>query len=551
MADKFVDFSATNDGDGTAFGQAASPGGVGAYNTLVGKTFAASDKVWIRRKTKTQTALTFNTLNVIYIGWPVSGDIYFATRPAAAQATWDPDAATYAEIDGLAATTPLVTVSTNSGQELHRLKIVTLSGTGTSTITFQSSVSTIVYNSWIENASTSIVAGVLTAISNTIKFDNCTLLHSGTGGTGFLINTAVGTYETEFINCVITGSSSMSTGRVLIFNNTATNYLIGCTITCSSTTMTGDMIVSANSASVIFMNDCTVDSDSTGNQVQIDVGAGVAGSNARLVAFNLTMNKGRTIFLTGSNYVHFRRFNQSTSGGTPPTYAIQASAPGTIVCGSNFTFQPGNTQGDIQVGNGIYYFLQNCTFASSTPMGPTPTDFPGVWVADDSSAVGFWKYRGQKGDTSSNSVSRTGGETFSLKFELSSGSAPFWKHMMPILPAFETIWVSLPASVSTITIYGAYKNYGADPPTQKDIWIETDYLDAGSGAHRAFSSSRQVNTTVLVADGSTWVGDTGLTIFKMTLTMTPGQACLAPIRLYHTKRVATAFVYIDPKPVVT
>src|SRR5262249_34973896 len=99
MADRFYDASASNDGDGTAFGQAGSPGAAGAYNTLASKSFSSGDKVWCRRQSKTITSqLTLSSDGAIFIGWPKSGDINYSTRPSAAQASWDGDSADYCEI---------------------------------------------------------------------------------------------------------------------------------------------------------------------------------------------------------------------------------------------------------------------------------------------------------------------------------------------------------------------------------------------------------------------------------------------------------------------
>jgi hypothetical protein len=94
MADIYIDFSATNDGDGTSPTQAASPGGVGAYNTPVGKDFGTGNQVWFRRNTSSEIAAWTigGSYTCDFISWPKSGGYFYDSRPSAARALWDGDA---------------------------------------------------------------------------------------------------------------------------------------------------------------------------------------------------------------------------------------------------------------------------------------------------------------------------------------------------------------------------------------------------------------------------------------------------------------------------
>lgn len=102
MADIFIDYSATFDGDGTTAAQAASNGAVGAFNLAGGNTYTANDKIWIRRHdddTKLETVKTDLVAGLWVIGWPNTYDREYANRPASGTSNgWDGDGAGYARI---------------------------------------------------------------------------------------------------------------------------------------------------------------------------------------------------------------------------------------------------------------------------------------------------------------------------------------------------------------------------------------------------------------------------------------------------------------------
>ena len=554
MANYYVDFSAVNDGDGTAYGQAAAPGGVGAWNTLVGHAVGAGGYVWIRRvaKAMTTTALTLTAAQAYYIGWPVSGDIYYAARPdGGAWAAWDGDAATYAEINWTTGAGMTVPALANTS-ELYRLKLK-ITTTGTICLTLTGGV--VAYNCWIENAGSSTSYGMCLYHSGTYysKFDNCTIKQTGAGAGGAVIYTAAATFNLAYINCTVLSTSPNLGTQLCYWTNAGTVYCIGCTFyTQFCPVAVPNVIFTNNVANILFMNDCVVDTDSVGSSISIIIGSGAATTAARLIAYNLTINRCRTIQISGASFVHFKKFAQTTLGAAPPTYAIQVFDPGTIICGSNFSFIPGNISGDIQVAPGVYYFLQNCIFANPvSPAGASPANWPGIWLMDEGGAVGNFRFYGQKGEMTSSGVVRSGGESFSFRFDMAGqyDSGYCWKQLAPMLGGMETIWVTLPASASTITLYGAYKGYGSNPPTAKDLWFELDY-QAGATTERTTSSTRSATPDALSADASSWSGDT-VTGFKLVIAVTPGTAGKCPIRLFHCKNVVNGIVYLDPKPVIT
>ncbi|HIF03310.1 MAG TPA: hypothetical protein EYQ84_08485, partial [Nitrospinaceae bacterium] len=91
MATIYIDFSAANDGDGVTAAQAGTPGGAGAFNTIVGH-ISDGDIVWIRRVGTYNLASQFVLPNGGEInGWPLSTDANYSSRPASGQASWDAD----------------------------------------------------------------------------------------------------------------------------------------------------------------------------------------------------------------------------------------------------------------------------------------------------------------------------------------------------------------------------------------------------------------------------------------------------------------------------
>lgn len=558
MADWFVDFSAANDGDGTAFGQAAGGGAAGAYNTLASKTFSSGDKVWIRRKSKTITAtLTLSQGGAIYIGWPQSGDTYFSTRPAAAQASWDADAVGYAEVTATTLFTPMVSIATNALQEFHRMKF-NCAYTGTSAMTSVSlAIQANFYNCWMEHAGTATSTTsqfVLNAAANGI-FKNCTLTAVGTAAgstppTQIVVIVSANNVVAQFVSCNITVTAAGSNTWVIFSATTSITgmdvFFIDCTMSAAATTANSTLVtLGATVSGSVYMNNVSLDTECNSSSTQTQISH--TSSTQSFFAHRFNLVKGRRIAMTTGAVVHFAKFNQTVASSD---YAIN-TGQGVVVTGTNFSFHPGNTLGDIQPSHGRYY-LRNCNFGSFSPLSRS-TDFPGICLAE-TSVPGDFKYISANGEIVSSNVHRSYGEAYSLKVELFPQAVPatfaYWNQLNLFSPEFEIILATLPAAASTVTIYGAYALYGSSPPTKDDIWFDLDYYDSGSGAHRTTVSSKTTGT--LTSDTSTWnLDNASLTPFKMSISVTPGQVCLCPIRLYMSKRSQTGYLYLDPKPVIT
>lgn len=98
------------------------------------------------------------------------------------------------------------------------------------------------------------------------------------------------------------------------------------------------------------------------------------------------------------------------------------------------------------------------------------------------------------------------------------------------------IWC--PASTQTITIY--IRSYGVWTvyPTASELFVEANYLDEGSGGHRARVVSNDV-----IADETTWVA--------FDVTLTPAQAGWVYLTVNLGKYEASKGIYVDIKPVIS
>lgn len=572
MGNVYVDFSASNDGDGSTHTQAASPGGAGAYNTLASKTFSSGDKVWIRRQSWTRTAtFTFNQAGVTYIGWPKSGDPYYSTRPSGAQAAWDGDSADYATITCTASvTTALVAVATSTGQEFHRHKILQGITAGGSIDAVALSIAADFFACWIENANNGSGTTTPRALSYSgtghAKLHDCTLRHSGTAsgsGTGQgapVYNSGSGVLE--LIGCAVeqTNTSWNPTSSLagMVVNNSAsgTIFLIDTTVESSATNYAGKsnsngLVNAATGGAAVFLRNVAIATDSTAQSCSLNsIGAAI------LDGLEVTFDPVCYVRIASNGArLGIASFQQAVAVSSG--YAIDLTGSGITLSGRDLDFASGNGSGDLNPGGsgGNLVLLQDVVFASATPLGAAPGNFRGVFCADFGGTVGLWKFYGPNGTVQSSNVARDAGEAFSLKFDMDSGTAgdALWRALLQTFPGFETIWVTVPSGSHTITVYGAHKGYGATPPNASEVWVDADFLADGSGARREFATSRDsaMVPAALASDASSWTGDSGLTSFKLELAVTAGQDGLVPVRFHSIKRTPSAYFYLDPKAIVS
>lgn len=544
MADKYIDFSATNDGDGTTPAQAASPGGVGAWNKLSSASVVGADKVWMRRVGTDTITLdhTFSVASVSWIGWPKVQDPEYAGRTAAGISQgWDSDGGDY----------PLVTCSVSfrrlivnaSGIKVHRIKYNNTNVTNTGEVfrVTTSGTNADLYEVFVDSDSTSSAAINIFSINAKCTVKKCTVDSLSTAvSAGGLFGVATTAGDSKLIQC-----NTLGTSELYSYYNFGISCLFdSCTVNTTGTNNRGFFLVVPSNVKIFVINCEAILSSGTTNQpMQLD------GGNGTIEIRNFKC-RGRFLTLTcpGGTY-NIKKFTQTGSS----TFGMNVGRNCVLVV-ENVTFSAGNTN-NFQLGDNTLVLGRNVVMAGNPVYDTTIRVWPGIFISDYDGVVNDWKMVNSLGKIESSAVVRTGGETFSAKFELTVNNPTTLPNEAGVelgKEGFETIWVNVTSGgARTVTIYGAYKGWGATPPTKDNIWLDSDYLDTGSGASRALATSRTALADALTSDSSVWTGDTGLTSFKLEIVFTPLQTGLVPIRIRHTQYVASAIVYIDPKPIVT
>ena len=554
MADYYVDFSATNDGDGTAYTHAGAPAGAGAYNTLASKTFIGGDKVWIRRVTRATDYsgdVTFAVASVLYIGWPISGDAHYATRPVGAQATWDADGGTHATFSFNLAADEL-NITANS-IELHRLKINQKAVTS-DPIAWGASVTGVkMYNCYFQN-------------SNATGYSNTTFLAVVSGNTDFIFrgctfdilvfspNSTNPMFSVSGARAIIEGCTfnattltSNGSNNNILSVDAADCFILSCTATIGTLNGSGaagliTFGASATGTNVVGLTGTVTTHNATGSQYTVTFGGN------GVTAKNISCNFGRGVNFSAAagNYCSILSLLQrhgNASGGV----AFGATSHGNELHLTNFVFATGNTNGDVQLnGEGNTVYLRNASFQAGTPIATIGGSTNKWFSFDHNLVVGNFQQGAKGGTIISSNTYRTGGEAFSMKVQM-VGVTLFSKGEMHLSrKGAETIWLALSTGARTVTIYGAYKNFTSF--LAHDIWAELDWMN---GSSLIVTQSSFTLNGALTSDASTWVNDTGLTGFKLVLSFTLPSDQVVPLRLFGTKYESGAYVYIDPKPTIT
>ncbi len=556
----YVDFSAANDGDGSAHTQAAAPGGVGAFNTLTGHIGADGDIFWVRRKPKDLAAvsITFNVGNVTYIGWPLSGDDYYASRPETPKADWDGDADSYAQFTVSAAGVVII----SAAAIFHRFKGYGSATSGTRapfTITNTAATPAVFRNCYAEgnhasviwqlwnfnadgvraslyncvskmtlNSANSVIYYLPSALSAHLYFYKCTIDYVATGNAhyGFWWNNSNSTVRTFNLTAIESHFYGRGALGGLYLNHTTTGWwygvkhLIDCTFRCDA----GMAIFIAGAIGHIIIDRGIVSGCAYCN---LD-GIGTAQS------------------VPGMGRIHIKSYVQATAS----TYGLYSSRSIPVYI-ENAVFITGNTNADIYSEGGPL-LIRYPEFKHATEVYVDTYWWRNVKVLDYNNNKGYMKQWLNKSIITSDATYRTGGTSYSMKAITLAAAA----YIEEILGWFgeagqETIFANCVAGSNTITVYGAHKLYGATPPTKDDFWMEGTYYTGASGGANDCFTTKDTAAGALDVDTSVWNGDSSLTVFKLTKTIVVGQDCIVPIRLFWKKHVLGAYVYIDPKPVVS
>lgn len=548
MANVYVDYTAANDGDGTTAAQAAGAGLTGAFNTLAGKTFTAGDKVWVRRVASSAIGATTTlsqTVGVEIIGWPKSGDVYYSTRPASGTSNgWDSDSADYFTLLYNSASFNLSV----SGQNytFYRLKVQqNASAAIVGSVTGSTNIFIDCY--WLHNHATPNTANPeITLNSTNTKFIRCKFEASASSNAGTGVVTVTTATGMKLFDCIVQVASIIGTSSIP-FNITASDCTIhGLTVNIVTGTSVMNLITVSGSNCVI-MDTAIVASGGVTSFSPFRI----TGSNNRITGITTNSGGGGSngfVSITGNhNVVMFTKCTQNPTTGTNGINLTTGA--GNHVVLKNVVFQ-GNTQ-DLQMGSAAnnMVYCNNCTFSSSPIISSSMHETCSVYSYNHNTTSGLFHAEFLNGTIDSSATYRTGGETFSFKFQSSSAGLGERGQLQLGIPGMETIWIALAAGSRTLTLYGAHKNFSSNTPTKQTMWFEFEYLDA-SGNYTHVST--YAYGTALDSDASTWNGDTGLTAFKIQApSVTVNADCVVSVRVFYHTYESGAYTYVDPKIVVT
>jgi len=588
MATHYVDHSAAHNGDGTDAAQAASGGAVGAFNGLVANlgSIAAGDTVWIRRSGTAEALSGVFTLwdgGGCY-GWPKSTDPTYATRPAAGtSAGWDADSDDYAEFTTASTTNILVrplsatavmtvrrvhmlTSSTSSSMRAVRLRISS-ENTNFAYCKISSENTNFAYCKFESSAGGSGRLVYVEQSSNN-DFDNCVFLRSsasvtGTGWDGLLMIYGFTTHHADFntvSNCSFDAGSIGDCGSgagesVFIGMGYSTTYcnnstVFNCTFSGAATkdqTGTGqssDPWVTLRGSNLKFL-DCTITDTETGTDYSKQ-SLLISSYDAKIERLKL-IRGGR--IRDESSYRNIIGIYESTliSGVSAPANFFSLAGVSAKVTARGVDFAGATSEAVNIAGDDVDALLVGCTYSGTVSAITGARSY--VTQLGAGALVGIWnKFTGGGLLTADAGVIRTSGASaWSIRHLPVSGAVSGGAPMSIGSPENPTIFVNVASSgAKTFTLYASYKNFSAATPNGVSFWFEIYYLNASNNLKLV--SSRGI---ALVADGSTWTGDTGLTVVRQSLAVTIPTAQVVSAVIYGALPFeSAAYGFIDPLVVV-
>lgn len=555
MADIYVDYSASNDGNGTTAAQAGSPGGTGAYNTLASKIFTLGDKIWIRRITTSNqgSSLTLSQTGINYIGWPKTGDEWYATRPASGTSNgWDSDSND--QFIWKTNTSTIINTFSGDSNKIYRWKYQNdISPTVNSVVV--SGNNNWFYNSYffISVSTTSNITNFTLTGANNRFYNHTYSTTSLNGGANCRILSITGAGNKFFtLSILIGGATSASTGGIVDFSGLFT-YLQDVAYTITGTFSSSSAIL-MNIPFKIIINNLAVTTTAATNAIYILATIGSTNSFIRGLSIDyIQTSAGDLLTVSGNNNrIWLTGPTETRNTNNVKMISFTGTAAYNTIYIKNLIRNNNNVNSnDISFASGAInniVYADNCLFTSNPIIAFNGSVKNWLYSINHGQVSGYWKAINRAGILESSNTVRSGGETFSIRFEVLEQNTQSYETLEFGHLQETTTWISLTAGSRTITIYGAYKLFGSNPPTKSDLWVETE--QKANDYTNNFVSTHDLNNAALESDSSTWSNDPSVTPFKITKTFTVDNTCVVPVRINYYKSVANGYVYIDPLIVV-
>lgn len=529
MSDIFFDFGATNNGDGTTAAQAAGAGATGAYNTTDGVS-PGVDTWWVRRDGTQKTIATgiVPVSGLAICGWPKSGDENYADRPASGTTNgWDSDSEDYGEIYKLSSPMSFTatTVSQLNGFYLSRMKFVGNGSTGGIIMSGRIRGARY-YKCEFVNLATSATYKSATISGINVTVQDCTFRGDATNSS--LAHFAY-LQDSHVDNCDFDFAIDLS-------------YNLRCIWSNIRLALNGDYLPSA-AIDIGNMDYCRLENFTIDN-------SGYTGASASVLVSGVAHDYNTMDIQVKGNYTtightgigNMISYTPITSGDTIDFTVITLTSTD-----SSFTFENFDGNSVSVNNNNTTIFMKNCTIPDNS-FTITNINRGALYSLNHGGVDGYWKSFGSHGIIESSDVYRTGGSAHSLRCMLEEDN-----NEIDIFPRLghrdygEVIYLDLATGTHTVTVYGSHRLF-ADALTKGEIWIEMDWVDS-DGIAQTVSSIRG---GALETDTSGWVGDTDLTQFKIEQDITIPTDQQVPVRILGSYEYEnTAYIYIDPVPVVT
>jgi len=517
MATYFVDFSAANNGDGSSHVQAPTPGGVGAFNSLVGLSFSIADVYWVRRQISSEpySTINMNSTGVKLIGWPLVGDTYFHERPTDVRSAWDGDLETHAKAS--------YRFTNLQFTEIHRLDLTTVDSftviAASSNITIQNCVFTITNPSSLVDIRASRVL-----ISDTV-FNRETISVTAFRWVD---------YNNIFLKNLtfnITNNNIASIGMMHISGNDAELVDIVFNIHSINSSavllaISGRFCVDGFEVNCVNYNTSDTNWCLNANGIQY----------ARL--YNLSFNNcGNRMTLNGDTFVHIKNWDQV--GESPSAIMTGTSEIALVIDNFNLinnSIPPSvmSNVGFLKIGNSSLR-EENFQITSSTYY---------CMLYDCNGIVGNWKFWNGYGWYETTNTNRTGGGNYAIKVTNKLGTNTPAEMQFPHV--LDDEFINLTVGDNTVTAYLALKNYGSDI-NANSLWMEIFYKNVVG--EFVFDSTKQIG--LLTPDGSTWNNERNIVPIRLQATITVAENQQAKIRIIGGPYKPGAYYYIDPNFVVT
>ena len=215
-----------------------------------------------------------------------------------------------------------------------------------------------------------------------------------------------------------------------------------------------------------------------------------------------------------------------------------------LVIIENVTLPPLQTTDMISMGDNSMLLIENF---NTTPV----YDLRGMstlMVNSEQGVVGNWRCATEDMLLKSVNVQRTGGSAYAIR---GNGTGPDYNPAylgkFPFKGLVRTSGQVGALGSRTVTLYGAYKGYIADPRPE-NIFMEITVPLGGTGTKRKIVDTRSYGMS-WETDASAWTGDSGLTIIKMVVPFEYERLEDVEIRIGSYWNEPGSYFYIDPTPI--